>query len=232
MKLKTLTAAILVATTLPAQAGFMMGHPGAEAATEVLETVTSYTDETTAATLQSQQDVITDLQTQLEELMAAEEVDQEAVAELRSQLHDARHELRDDIRDIVGDNEELQTALQEQREAAREERRVTGYALHNDEAFASLIDAATEEQATTLEANQTAMEELRTQADELRAAGATREEMQDIREQMRELGQEQAEIVGEVLESNEELQTELSSAASDMVSEMRPRHGGGGRGRE
>lgn len=225
MKFKTfaLTAALL-AGTLPAYADFMMGPPpGAE---EAFETVLSYTDEATAETLQTQQDTVADLRTQLEEALAAEEVDSDAVSDLRSLLREARHELGDDIRDIVDSNDELQTALQEQREAARTERAITGYALRDDEAYASLLEAASDDQASTLETNQQAIEDLKTAASEARESGATRDEMREYREQIRTLMEQQAEVVSEVLDSNEELQTEFSSAAEEMVADMRPSRGG------
>lgn len=230
MKLTTFATAMLISATLPVQAGFMMGHAGAEAATAVLDTVISYADETTAAELSTQQDAITELRTQLDELLAAEEQDTAAISDVRSQLHDARHDLRDDIRDIVSDNEELKASLQEQRDAARQERQVTGYALRNETAFASLVEAATEEQAASLEANQSTLEELRTQADEARAAGATRSEVSELRDQMRSLIQEQADVVAEVLEANEELQTEFATATTEIASDMREQRGGGRRG--
>lgn len=230
MKLKAIAlTTALFAGTLPAYADFMMGPPpGAE---EAFETVLSFTDETTAETLQTQQDTLTDLRSQLEELLAADEVDADAVAELRSQLRDARHELGSDIRDVVDSNEELQTALQEQREAARTERAVTKYALRDDDAYASLLEAASDEQAATLESNQTAIEDLKTAASEARESGATRDEMREYREQIRTLMEQQSETVSDVLEANEELQTEFTSATEDMVAEMRPSRGGRGHGR-
>lgn len=230
MKLKAiaLTTALL-AGSLPAYAGFMMGAPN-EAATAAFETVLSYTDETTAVELQTQQEAVTDLRTQLDELLSAEERDDDAISEVRSQLRDARHELGSDVREIVDANDELQTQLQEQREVARTERAVTGYALRDDDGYASLLEAASEDQATTLEANQQAIEDIKTAASDARDSGATRDEMREFRDQIRTIAQEQADIVSEVLETNEELQTEFTAAAEDAVSEMRSQRPRRGRG--
>lgn len=226
MKLKAITLTALLAGSLPVYAGFMMGGaPGGSG--EALETVISSTDEATAAALQSQRDAVADLQSQLETLLDADERDDDAISDVRSQLHEARHELRSEVHEIVDANEELKTALHEQREAARSERAVTGYALRDDEAYASLLGAASEEQSATLEANQQAIEDLKTQANEAKAAGATREEMHEYREQIRTLASEQADTVSAILEANEDLQSEFTAATEGMVSDMRPPRRGG-----
>lgn len=221
MKLKALTLTTLLAGSVPVYAGFMMG-PMEDNAAAAFDTILEYADDTSATELQSQKESVDALRTELDTLMAAEEPDEEAIAEARTQLRDARHDLRDDVRDVVSENDELKTVLQEQRETAQLERAVTGYALHNDSAYESLTAAATDEQASQLEGNKAAMDSLRTEAEDARAAGATREDMRDFHEQMRTLASEQAEIVSDVLDANEELQSEFATAAEDFISEHRP----------
>lgn len=222
MKLKTLAFTTLLAGSVPVYAGFMMGPPMGAGAEAAFDTILEYTDSGTAAELQTQKDAVDVLRDQLDTLTSAEVPDETAIAETRDQLREARHELGDEIRDIVSDNDELKSALKEQRETARLEHAVTGYALRNDTAYESLTAAATEDQTAQLEENKTAMETLRNQAEEARAAGATREEMREIREQMHTLAAEQAEIVDEVLDANSELQSEFTAAAEEFISEHRP----------
>lgn len=221
MKLKTIALTTLLAGSLPVYAGFMMGPMGDNAA-DAFETILEYTDETTASDLQTQKDAVDALRTELGTLMNAEERDEEAITNVRSQLREARHDLRDDVRDVVSENDELKTALQTQREEARMERAVTGYALRDDSAYESLTAAATEDQAALLETNKTAMESIRTEVEEAKAAGASREELREYREEMRTLASEQAEIVSDVLDANEELQSEFTAAADEFISENRP----------
>lgn len=229
MNLKKIALAALLASAFPAQAGFMLGGPG-EGAAAAFDTVLTFTDEATGTELQTQRDAVTDLRSQLETLASADERDSDAITEVKNQLREARHSLRSDVRDVVDANSELKTALNEQREAARSERAINRYALHNEDAFGELVGAATEEQVASLETNKAAMEALKTQAFDARAAGASREEMREIRDQMRTQAQEQAEVVGEILDANQELQTEFASASEELLGEMRPPRRGRGRG--
>ncbi len=228
--IKALTLTALLAGSLPVSAGFMMGPPQ-EAREAAFETIVSFTDEATTASLQTQRDTLTDLRGQLETLRNAEEQDTAAITDVRGQLQDARQALRTDVREIVDANGELQTALQEQREAARAERAVTRFALRDGEAFTALTEAATDEQAASLEANQTALEALRTEASEARAAGASLEDLQAIREQLKGLISEQKDTVSDVLEANEELQSDFTASAQEFISNHRPPRGGRGFGR-
>ncbi len=230
--IKALTLSALFVGTLPVYAGFMMGPPQ-QAREAAFETIVSFADDATVANLQIQRDTLTDLRSQLETLRNAEEQDTTAISDVRGQLQDARQALRTDVREIVDTNGELKTALQEQREAARTERAVTRFALRDDEAFAALTEAATDEQTASLEANKMAMEALRAQASEARSAGASREDLQAIRDQMKGLISDQKDTVGDVLEANEELQSDFTASAQEFISNNRPPRGerGFGRGR-
>lgn len=221
MKMKSLVLSTLMLGAMPVYAGFMMGPP--EAAREAaFETITSFTDEATTADLQAQRDAVTDLRSQLETLRSAETQDEEAIADAREQLREARQGLRGDIKDIVGENEELRDSLRDQRQAARAEHAVTHYALRDEDAFGELVDAASEEQATALQSNQDAIQTLRSEISDARAAGASREDVGELRDQIKTLAMEQKDIVGEVLEANDELKGEFLSEAKEIVRERRP----------